>query len=642
MTNVAADPGIVGRTLVVDDIPTVVVGVMPRAFAFPTRDERMWTPLADSWRSQSRSAHFLGVVGRLAPGTSLDGARQLLQTVTRRLEGAYPSTNRGWSVTVLSLRQSVVGGVERSLLVLLAAVGCVLLISAANVAGLLLARGVARSRELALRAALGSTTARIVRAQVIEMLVLACAGGSFGIVVAIWGVRLFQSIGSGVPTLEQATLDGRVLTIAFLLTLIAGVAAGVLPTWRNTRIGANAVAHLGTRTTTSATGLRQAIVCGQIAVATAMVIGGVLLMRSFTRLLDVDVGFERDRALVADVSLPAVRYSKDSRASFFSRSLDAIRRLPGVQAAGAGGPLPLSGQDGLLRFGLLVEGRPVVEAAPDRAYLRWATPGYFAAMRIPLKEGRAFAEADQPSSTPVAIIDEALANRFFREESPVGRRVKISADSAWRQIIGVVGSVHQMTLERDAEPHLYVPESQMPSPSLTLVVRSAADATNLAAGVRDAVRGVDAQVALGNVRTLDDVVAGAVAVRRFSMLLLVVFAAIAVTLTAVGVYGVVAHSVEQSTRELGVRLALGANVGSVVSTVLWRSLRLAVVGVAAGLIGARFFGPVMAGLLYGVAPTDSVTQISAVALVTAATALAAYIPARRILRIDIVDVLRVE
>ena len=220
--------------------------------------------------------------------------------------------------------------------------------------------------------------------------------------------------------------------------------------------------------------------------------------------------------------------------------------------------------------------------------------------------------------------------------------MKISADGAWRQVIGVVGSVHQMTLERDAEPHLYVPESQMPSPSLTLVVRSAADATNLAAGVRDAVRGVDAQVALGNVRTLEDVVAGAVAVRRFSMLLLVVFAAIAVTLTAVGVYGVVAHSVEQSTRELGVRLALGANVGSVVSTVLWRSLRVAVVGVAAGLIGARFFGPVMAGLLYGVAPTDSVTQISAVALVTAATALAAYIPARRILRIDIVDVLRVE
>ena len=394
-----ADPGIVGRTLVVDDIPTVVVGVMPRAFAFPTRDERMWTPLADSWRSQSRSAHFLGVVGRLAPGTPLDGARQLLQTVTRRLEDAYPSTNRGWSVTVLSLRESVVGGVERSLLVLLAAVGCVLLISAANVAGLLLARGVARSRELALRAALGSTTARIVRAQVIEMLVLACAGGSFGIVVAIWGLRLFQSIGSGVPTLEQATLDGRVLTIAFLLTLIAGVAAGVLPTWRNTRIGVNSVAHLGTRTTTSATGLRQTIVCGQIAVATAMVIGGVLLMRSFTRLLDVDVGFERNRALVADVSLPAVRYSKDSRASFFSRSLDAIRRLPGVQAAGAGGPLPLSGQDGLLRFGLVVEGRPVVEAAPESAYLRWATPGYFAAMRIPLKEGRAFAEADRPSST---------------------------------------------------------------------------------------------------------------------------------------------------------------------------------------------------------------------------------------------------
>ena len=614
---------------------------MPRAFAFPTRDDRLWTPLADSWRHQPRSSHFLGVVGRLRPGASIDGARTLLQTIARRIDDGSPATNRGWSVTVVSLRQSVVEDVQRSLLVLLAAVACVMLIAAANVAGLLLARGVARSRELALRAALGSTAARIVRAQVMESVVLACAGGCVGIAVAFCGLRIFQAVGSGVPMLDQATLDRRVLSVAFLLTLIAGIVAGALPAWKSARLAVTSGGRLDARHSTSATRLRHAIVCVQIAVATGMVVAGLLLIRSFSRLLTVDVGFESAGALLADVSLPAAHYPKDGRALFFSRSLDAIRLLPGVQAAGAGGPLPLSGQDGLLRFGLLVEGR-AAETGSDRAYLRWATPGYFAALRVPIKAGRAFAESDQPSSTPVAIIDEALANRFFHAERPLGRRVKISADSGWRQIIGVVGSVHQMTLERDVEPHIYVPEAQMPSPSLTFVVRADQEAMALAAGVRESIGQVDPQIALGRVRTLDDVVAGAVAGRRFSMLLLVAFAAIAVALTIVGVYGVVAQSVQQSTRELGVRLALGAHPHTVVSSVLSKNLRLAAFGVAGGLIGARLCGPLMAGLLYGVAPTDTVAQIAAVAFVSAAAAFAAYLPARRILRIDVVDALRVD
>ena len=638
-----SDPDVLGRPITIDGTPRTVVGIMPGGFEFPTRDDRLWTPMPDGWRGQPRSAHFLGVVGRMAAGGTIESARQTLDTIARRLQETYPATNRGWGITIASLRDSVVGEVETPLLVLLTAVTCVLLIAAANVASLLLARGLVRSRELALRAALGAGPARILRAQALETLLPSISGAGGGLVLARWALDAFRSVGgSDVPMLEHAAIDLRVLIVAVTVALLAGLVAGVLPAWKAARVESGVLLHAGSRATVGGTRTRQLIVCVQIAAATTLVVTGVLLLRSFARLTSVDAGFRSAQALLADVSLPASRYNKDARIAFFNRSLERIRALPGVEAAGAGGPLPLSGQDGLLRFGFLVEGRPVVVDQADRAYLRWATPGYFAAMGIPVRNGRAFLESDTQSSVPVAVIDEVLARRFFSGENPIGRRVRTSTERTWREVIGVVGSVHQMALDRDAEPHVYVPQAQMPSPALTFVTRGSVAARSLAGEVREAIRLVDPEQPISNVRTLEDLVAGSVASHRFSTLLLSVFAALAISLTAVGIYGSVSQSVAQSTREIGVRVALGASAGTVLSMVLARGIRLALAGLSAGIILAWIIGPSLAGLLYGIQPRDPLALVSAAVLIVCVAVLAAYLPARRVLRLDIINVLRVE
>jgi putative ABC transport system permease protein len=642
----AADPGIVGRAIILDGRARTVVGVMPATFQFPTSDEGIWLPMPDGWRAQARNAHFLGVVGRLGPGVTTDGGRESLRTVSRRLEAAFPDTNNGWSVTVTSLRDALVGGVRTPLLVLLAAVAAVLLIACANVTSLMLARGIARSRELAVRAAVGASAGRLVRQQLVESALLALVGGGGGVALAWWGLRALQaSPALQVPLLDRVTLDARVMAAALAMSLASAVAAGLLPAWKASRHSGTSALGSGTRSTGDHVRIRQAIVFAQIAVATTLVVGGTLLIRSFDRLTSVPAGFTADRTLLLDVSLPVVRYARVARAPFFDRALERIRALPGVQAAAAGGPLPLSGQDGLLRFGLSVEGRAAAPDRSDRAYLRWATPGYFTAMGIALRAGRPFAEADAAGSAPVAVIDEALARRFFGGDNPIGRRVQISSEArekTWREVIGVVGAVRQTALDREAEPHVYVPETQMPSPALTLVVRSGGAPVAVASGVREAIRVLDPDLPISNVRSLADLVSGSTASRRFNALLLSLFAAAAVLLTLVGVYGVVSQLVAQSTREIGVRIAMGAGSGDVVALMLKRAVRMAVAGVAAGSLAAWLAAPALGGMVYGIAPRDPATLGAVALLLVSAAVAAAYLPARRILRLDVVHALRVD
>jgi predicted permease len=317
--------------------------------------------------------------------------------------------------------------------------------------------------------------------------------------------------------------------------------------------------------------------------------------------------------------------------------------LPGVQAAGAGGPLPLSGLEGLMRFGISVEGRDPSPDRPDRAYLRWATPGYFTAMGIPLRAGRAIAAADSAASVPVAVIDEVLARRFFGTENPIGRRVMLSNEArakTWREVIGVVGGVRQTTLDRDADPHIYVAEAQVPVSELTMIVR--AESPGVAAGVRDVIHALDADLPVANFRTLADLISGSTARRRFNAMLLSLFAAVAVLLTLVGVYGVIAQMVAQSAREVGVRIAMGASAGDVISLLLARAVKLAVAGVGAGAAAAWLAAPALGGLLYGIAPRDPATLAIVPVLLVAAATLAAYLPARRILRLDVVHALRTD
>jgi putative ABC transport system permease protein len=635
---------IIGAAVHLDGRVRTVVGVMPRTFQFPSADARIWLPLPDAWRAQPRNAHFLGAVGRLEPGVTLEAGRDSLRTVARALEQAYPDSNRGWGITVVSLKDSLVGDVRRPLVVLLAAVAAVLLIACANVAGLMLARGVARSRELAVRAAVGAGAGRLLRQQLVEALLLSALGGAAGLALASWAVAAVGAArGLDVPLLDRVALDGRAVLVTVGVSLLSAAITGLLPAWRASRQDSSAALGGGTRTTGDHVRVRQAIVFAQIAVATALVAAGALLLKSFDRLTAVPSGFNAERTMLADVSLPSARYTRDARAPFFDRALERLRALPGVEAAGAGGPLPLSGQDGLLRFGIVIQGRPSAPDRPDRSYLRWATPGYFSAMGIQQRAGRAFNEADHAGSAPVAVIDEELARTFFAGEDPLGRRIRLSNErTTWREIVGIVGAVRQTSLDRSADPHVYVPQAQLPSFSLTLVVRGAGDAATTASGVRDVVRSLDSDLPLSNVRSLDDLVAGSTASRRMSTLLLVLFAAAALALTLVGVYGVASQAVAQSTREIGVRIALGASGSNVVSLVVGRACKISGAGVAAGSVAAWMAAPALGGMVYGVAPRDPATLIVAASVLIATSALGAYLPARSIRRVDVVNALRIE
>jgi len=633
-------PTIEGRTIVIDGIPRGVVGVMPDAFAFPSRDARLWLPLPDKWRSQTRAARFLAAVGRLAPGVTLDAAAGDLRAIARRLESAFPDTNRGYGVTVASLTDAVVGDVRRPLLVLLAASLAMLLIACANVSGLMLARGAARTRELAIRAAVGASASRLLRQQFVEAMLIAVLGGAAAVLAAAWGIgALRASLTVDAPFLDRLSMDGRVLAAAAAITVICAIVSGLFPAWRASRQPGSEALGGGSRTTSGQVRVRQAIVVTQIAVATALACGALLLARSLERLTSVPAGFAADRTLLADVSLPARRYKPDTRAAFFDRALDRLRTMPDVHAAGAGGPLPLSGQEGLLRFGVTQDRR----TDPERAYVRWATPGYFAAMGIAQRAGRAFSAADRADSVPVAVIDEELARRLFGREDPVGRRIQLSMNrGVWREVVGVVGAVHQTSLDRPAEPHAYLPETQLASTALTFVVRGGGDPASVASVLRRAVADIDPELALSNVRTLADLAAGSTRPQRQNTLLLGVFATAAVLLTLIGVYGVIAQIVAQSARELGLRLALGANGRSIVALTVRRALVMALIGVAAGSLVAVLAAPALRSMLYGIGPRDPLTFAIVIAILLASAAVAAYVPARRILHLDVLATLRVE
>ena len=635
-----AASAIEGRTIVIDGIARTVVGVMPGAFAFPSRDVQLWLPLPDTWRGQTRSARFLAAVGRLAPGVTVDAAAAELRTIAQRLESAFADSNRGYGVTVASLAEALVGNVRRPLIVLFAASLAMLLIACANVSGLMLARGAARTRELAIRAAVGASASRLLRQQLVEAMLLAVLGGAAAVLAAAWGIgALRASLTLVVPFLDRVAMDGRVLAAATAITVTCAIVSGLFPAWRASRQQGSEALARGTRTTTGHVRVRQAIVVTQIAVATALACGALLLARSLERLTSVPAGFAADRTLLADVSLPTRRYKPDQRAPFFDRALDRLRAMPGIQAAGAGGPLPLSGQEGLLRFGVTQDRR----SDPERAYVRWATPGYFAAMGIAQRSGRAFAAGDRADSTPVAVIDEALARRLFAQEDPVGRRIQLSMNrGVWREVVGVVGAVHQTSLDRPAEPHVYLPETQLASSALTIVVRGGGDPSSVAAAVRSAIDDIDPELALSNVRTLADLAAGSTRPQRQSTLLLGVFAAAAVLLTLIGVYGVIAQIVAQSTRELGVRLALGRRAGSIVALTVRRALVMAAIGVAGGTTIAVLAAPVLRSMLYGIGPRDPLTFVLVSAVLLTSAAFAAYLPARRILRLDVLATLRVE
>ena len=646
------DPKIVGQNVSLNGRPRTVVGVMPAGFAFPSKEIDLWVPLApDQQTAQLRSTFWLTMVGRLKPGATIEQARAEMGNISARLEQQYSEYMGGYGVNLVALHTQVVGRVRPALFVLLGAVGFVLLIACANVANLLLARAASRSRELAVRAALGAGRARIVRQLLTESVLLALVGGLGGALVAVWGLDVLKSLApADTPRLDQIGVDARVFGFAFGLSCLTALVFGLAPALQSSKPDLNETLKEGGRSnTTGVRGrrLREWLVVSEIALTLVLLVGAGLLLKSFMRLQEFNLGYKPEGVLTARVSLPRARYDKPAKVgAFYEQLTERLRNSPGVEGVAAVGTVLLSNTPNSTIF--TIEGRPNPPAAERvEIPLDPVTPDFFKVMGTPLVRGRFFDARDKDGVQPVAIVNETFARRFFPNEDPLGRRFIYGDPSPdndqWLTIVGVVGDMKRTDFNSEVRPETFYPHAQGPSNSMMLVVRGAGgDAASLAGLVRSQVRALDPDQPVFGVRTMEEQLAERRAQHRFNMILLAVFAGLALVLAAVGLYGVMAYSVTLRTHELGVRMALGARAADVFRLVIGRGMLLAALGVGCGLLASLVLTRVMSSLLYGVSATDPVT-FGGVALALAAVALAAcYLPARRATKVDPMNALRYE
>ncbi|HEX4440655.1 MAG TPA: ABC transporter permease [Thermoanaerobaculia bacterium] len=646
-----ADPGVVGRTIALNGEKYEIVGVMPRGFDFPVfwaRGRELWVPLAFGERVSSRTGFSLRVFGRLASGATMAGARAEIASITGELEKRFPGTNR--DVTVTPLTEAVVGDVRPALLVLTGAVGLLLLIGCANVAHMLLARAAARTREVALRNALGATRSRLIRQLLTESVVLSAASGAVGVTLAAAAVRGLTALAPAfLPRVESVSLDPAVLAFGVALALVTGAAFGLVPALQTSRGDVAAALREGERGSSAGSRvcrLRSILVSSEFALAIVLLVGAGLLARSFLGLHRIDPGFDPEGALTATVSVAGTADADPGRrGAFYERLLDSSRAVPGVTAAGMINHLPLAGD--IWGFPYDVEGRP--PAPPGDASFatyRVVMPGYFAAMRIPLRAGRDFTPADRLGAPGAAIVNESFARREWPGQSAVGKRVTFDEEDGrplWRTVVGVAPDVVRGSWTAKPEPEAYMPYLQersylerpgSPFQYMTLVVRGSGDPASLAAPLRRAVAALDPSATVSDVQSLRRVVGEATADTRFYLVLFGIFAASAAALAGIGIFGVVSYAVSRRTREFGIRMALGAGRGELVAMVLAESMRVALAGSAAGIAGALALTGLMRGLLYGVEARDPVTIVGVALLLAAIALVASWLPARRASRID--------
>jgi putative ABC transport system permease protein len=641
----AGDPGVVGRTVTLDGEPHAVVGIMPPGFRPAVlAAAQIWRPRRMNAANPSRGAVILRVVARLRADVSVDQARTRLASAAQRLERQYPDWNTKVGFVVERLHDQVVGDVRPALLVLLGAVGFVLLIACANVANLLLARASSRTREIAVRLALGARRGRVIRQLLTESLVLAVAGGAAGLLVAFWGVDLLMAfVPAGGPLNREVGLDVPVLIFTAVVTLLTGLAFGVAPALQTSRPdmaaslkeGGKHGASAGTRR------LRRALVAAEVAVAITLLVGAGLLARSFVNLQGTYLGFDPAGVLVASVSPPSARYPEDpQRVAFYDRLIERAAALPGVRTAALTSIIPLAIGDSDMSF--LIEGVPPPATGEDYpvGWYRIVSPGYFDTLRLPLARGRTFEESEP---APVFVVNEAMVRKYWPAEDPLGRRIRLSRNGPWFTLVGVVGDVRQRGARETPQPQMYFPYRQFIEPGAVVVaLRTDGDPLALASSLRSAVREIDADLPVYGVARLDELVSGSVAQPRFVMLLVVVFAALALSLAAVGIYGVMSYTVVQRTGELGVRMALGASPGDLFRLLLGDALRVTAAGLAIGCGAALLLGRTMRGLLFGVSSADPLTFAATTAFLLGVALLASYLPARRATRVDPLLALRTE
>ncbi len=657
------DPAVLGRTLTLNGEPWTVIGVMPKDFSVPGNSAEVWMPLTGldaglhpaldagmaSSPTQDRGNRYLRVLGRLKPAVSLTAAREEMNTIAHRLDAQYPGSNTGWTVTVLGLTDAVVGQQFRAAVtILFGAVGLVLLIACANVATMVLGRSAARSRELAVRASLGAGSARLGRLLMAEGLLLGVMGGAIGVLLAFGLVRLLHALEPpNLPRLDQVSVNGIVLAVAGLLSVGTGIVFGMVPLRWATRIPLTQALREGGRGSSAGRRRQQTqrlLVVSEMTLAVLLLSGAGLLIRSLIRLQAVELGFEPRNVLAVDLSLPATGYPGLAPTRFYGDLLDRVRTVPGVRGAAAISSVPLGGPNAGTVFA--IQGQPVPDpkSTPDADW-RVVTPGYFRLMNIPLIRGRDFAEQDDSAAASVVLISATTARRFWPGADPVGATIRLGdvVKGPLAQVVGVVGDVHHLSVEAiEQRPMLYFPHRASGSRRMSLLVSATGDFGALAVAVRREVRVMDPGLPLSAVRTMDEVVDAAYAQRRFNVVVLGVFAAAALVLAGIGLYGVMAYSVSQRTPELGVRLALGAQGGEVVRMVLGESMRLVAGGLALGLGGALLLNRTLAALLFEIKPNDPAALIGASVLLAGIALLGSFVPARRAARVDPMTTLRQE
>ena len=639
---------VIGRTVQLDAQPYTVVGVMPQEFDFPPGGRvDVWTPLSfdpNDAHGRSRKARSLSVVGRLADGVSLQQAQREMSLIAARLGATYPDSNAGWGARLVAAQQQLVTTVRPALLLITGAVGFLLLIVCANVANLILARLSSRRTELAVRAALGAGRWQLVRQVLVESLVLASTGGALGLSVAWAGVRFVRSLPEGsLPRMQDVRLDAGVVLFACAASVVVAIVSGLLPALHASRNGLRDTTNAFTGTTTgSGVRLLGALVVVEVAVALVLLVGAGLMTRSFAELMRVSPGFEPRNLLAVQIYLPQAKYKTAvDRTRFYKEAVHRIAALPGIQSTAGVSALPMYpvGIDFALPF--TIEGKaPPANGEEPRADIRIATPGYFETMKIALRAGRTINERDLPGLPGAMVINETMARRYFAGENPIGKIVRNAHGRA--EVVGVVGDVKHYGLDSEPRAELFMPAWQQPLNGMALVVRTASDPQGFVDSIRREILAIDAEQPIYDASAMVDVVSRSVFLPRISMLLLGAFALSALLLAVVGIYGVVSYTVAQRTRELGLRMALGADAGATVRLVMSRSMWLIGAGTLCGLVASAVVARVIASLLYATGPFDPVVFISVSTLLAAAGVVATIIPAHRATRVDPIVALRVE
>jgi putative ABC transport system permease protein len=662
-----ANPQLIGQTINLNNQPHTVIGIAPPDFQLAGVRAELWTPMAfaPGDRYNTRGNHFLNVFARLKPDVTITQAQADMDVITRQLE-EVSEMNAGLGARVVPMHEDAVGSYRPALLVLLGAVGFVLLIACANVANLLLARAATRQKEFALRATLGASRLRTVRQLLTESLLLSVLGGGLGLLLAMWGVDLLVALSPAeLPRVAEIGVDARVLAFTLSLSVLTGIIFGLAPALQASHLDLNEALKEGGRSVTGSRrtrSLRGALVVTEIALSLVLLVGAGLLINSFWRLTKVSPGFKADNLLTMEIALPDSKYppTESHRAqAFYQQLLERVATLPGVQSVGATSSLPLApGGWGKM---LSIEGRPAppsMETIPLVQY-RQVSTNYFSTLGVSPVKGRLFTEQDDPNSPPVALINEEMARRFFPNEDPIGKRIWMGPPENLLPggalpdgysfprltIAGVVNDVKHQGLNQQTGPEVYIPHAQGAGEtqrSMFLAVRTTVDPLSLAAAVRNEVTAIDKEQPVADIQTMEQRLAASLAGPRFNMLLLGIFAAVALALAAVGLYGVMAYGVTQRTHEIGIRMALGAQRGNVLRLIVRQGMVMALIGVALGLAASFALTRVMASLLFGVSATDPLV-FTAIALLLAAVAfIASYIPARRALKVDPMIALRYE